>query len=35
VVRIDGKPIGAGKPGPMAARIHSLYREMSLAEAKP
>ena len=35
VVRIDGQAIGAGKPGPMAARIHSLYREMSLAEAKP
>ena len=34
VVRIDGKPIGAGKPGPMSARIHSLYRDMSLAEAK-
>ena len=34
VVRIDGHTIGAGKPGPMAARVHSLYREMSLAEAK-
>jgi D-alanine transaminase len=34
VVKIDGKPIGAGKPGPMAARIHALYRDMSLAEAK-
>jgi D-alanine transaminase len=35
VVRIDGHTIGGGKPGPMASRIHSLYREMSLAEAKP
>ena len=35
VVRIDGHAVGAGRPGPMAARIHSLYREMSLAEAKP
>ena len=35
VVKIDGHRIGAGKPGPMAARIHSLYRDMSLAEAKP
>ena len=34
VVRIDGHAIGAGKPGPIAARIHSLYREMSIAEAK-
>jgi len=34
VVKIDGHSIGAGKPGPMAARIHSLYRELSLAEAK-
>jgi D-alanine transaminase len=35
VVKIDGHAIGGGKPGPMAARIHSLYRDMSLAEAKP
>jgi D-alanine transaminase len=35
VVQIDGQTIGAGKPGPMAARIHSLYREMSLSEARP
>jgi D-alanine transaminase len=35
VVRIDGKPLGTGKPGPMTARIHALYREMSLAEATP
>jgi D-alanine transaminase len=35
VVKIDGKVIGTGRPGPMAARIHALYRELSLAEAKP
>jgi D-alanine transaminase len=35
VVRIDGKPLGTGKPGQMTARIHALYREMSLAEATP
>jgi D-alanine transaminase len=34
VVKIDGKPIGAGRPGPISARIHALYRELSLAEAK-
>ena len=34
VVKIDGHPIGAGKPGPMGARIHALYRELSLAEAR-
>jgi len=33
VVRIDERKIGEGKPGPMAARVHSLYRELSLAEA--
>jgi D-alanine transaminase len=33
VVRIDGRPVGTGKPGPMAARIHGLYREKSLVEA--
>ena len=35
VVMIDGKPVGSGKPGPNAARLHALYREMSLSEAKP
>ncbi len=32
---IDGHAIGTGTPGPMASRIHALYRDMSLAEAKP
>lgn len=35
VVKIDGHAVGTGKPGPMAARIHAFYRDMSLAEAKP
>ena len=35
VVKIDGHAVGTGRPGPMAARIHALYRDMSLAEAKP
>jgi D-alanine transaminase len=35
VVMIDGHAIGSGTPGPMASRIHALYRDMSLAEAKP
>ena len=35
VVTIDGHAVGTGRPGPMAARIHALYRDMSLAEAKP
>jgi D-alanine transaminase len=34
VIRIDERPIGEGRPGPTAARIHALYREASLAEAK-
>ena len=34
VVKIDGQPIGSGRPGPMAARIHALYRDLSLAEAR-
>jgi D-alanine transaminase len=33
VVKIDGHAVGTGRPGPMAARIHALYRDMSLAEA--
>jgi D-alanine transaminase len=34
VVAIDGTPVGSGKPGPTTLRIHALYRDMSLAEAK-
>jgi len=34
VVTIDGRAVGTGRPGPMAARVHALYRDLSLAEAK-
>jgi len=34
VVTIDGQAVGTGRPGPMAARVHALYRDLSLAEAK-
>jgi D-alanine transaminase len=34
VVRIDGRAVGEGKPGPMAERLHALYRELSLSEAR-
>lgn len=28
VVRIDGRPVGDGRPGPVAARLRALYQEM-------
>jgi D-alanine transaminase len=31
VTRIDGKPVGGGKPGPMHARLFALYREYKRA----
>jgi D-alanine transaminase len=34
VVRIDGRPVGDGKPGPTTLRIHSLYREHAAEEAR-
>jgi D-alanine transaminase len=27
VTRLDGKPVGAGKPGPLFRRMHALYQE--------
>ncbi len=27
VTTLDGKPVGAGKPGPMFARMHALYQD--------
>lgn len=33
VVRIDGTPIGAGTPGPVAARLREIYLEESLKTA--
>jgi D-alanine transaminase len=32
VIRIDGKPIGDGRPGPMVKKIQSLYRELQERE---
>jgi D-alanine transaminase len=34
VVTIDGKPIGKGKPGPVAKRLHELYRHAAETAAK-
>jgi D-alanine transaminase len=25
IVKLDGQPVGAGKPGPVAARLRELY----------
>lgn len=33
VVRIDGTPVGAGTPGPIAARLREIYLEESLKTA--
>ena len=33
VVAIDGKPVGSGKPGPVAQRLRALYVEAARAEA--
>ena len=27
ITRLDGKPVGSGKPGPLHARLHTLYQE--------
>ena len=27
ITRLDGKPVGDGKPGPMFARLHALYQD--------
>jgi D-alanine transaminase len=35
VVSIDGQRIGDGRPGEVTRRVHSLYAELSQAEAKP
>ncbi len=32
VVRIDGKPVGDGKPGPLATRLRALYVEFAQAQ---
>jgi D-alanine transaminase len=35
VIRIDGKSIGDGEPGPVATRLQALYRALSAANAAP
>lgn len=34
VVEIDGRPIGEGRPGPVARRLHELYRHAAEVAAK-
>jgi len=34
VVSIDAQPVGEGRPGPITGRVHALYAQLSLAEAK-
>jgi len=34
VVEIDGKPVGAGKPGPVARRLQELYRHAARLKAE-
>lgn len=33
VTRIDGKPVGKGRPGPVTERVHALFEEAADAEA--
>ncbi|HEX2801133.1 MAG TPA: aminotransferase class IV, partial [Phenylobacterium sp.] len=33
VIAVDGKPVGDGKPGPVAARLRRLYIEQAIASA--
>jgi D-alanine transaminase len=33
VIAVDGKPVGDGKPGPVAARLRRLYIEQARATA--
>jgi len=33
VIAVDGKPVGGGRPGPVAARLRSLYIEQAKATA--
>ncbi len=33
VIAVDGRPVGEGKPGPVAARLRSLYIEQAKASA--
>ncbi|MEQ1694277.1 MAG: D-amino-acid transaminase [Hyphomicrobiaceae bacterium] len=33
VVRIDGSPVGAGKPGPVSARLRAAFHDVAMATA--
>jgi branched-chain amino acid aminotransferase len=35
VTRVDGRPIGAGTPGPVTARLAALYRELTRSTGHP
>jgi D-alanine transaminase len=37
VTKLDGKPVGDGKPGPVFRRMHALYQDYKakLAKARP
>jgi branched-chain amino acid aminotransferase len=32
VIRVDGRPIGSGEPGPMTYRLYELFRELTARE---
>jgi len=35
VAKVDGRPIGDGKPGPVTGRLLELFREMTAREGEP
>lgn len=35
VIRVDGRPIGDGRPGPMTRRLAELFRELTRTEGEP
>jgi len=35
VVRVDGRPIGDGRPGPMTRRLSALFAELTAREGEP
>jgi branched-chain amino acid aminotransferase len=35
VVRVDGRTIGAGTPGPMTARLSELFAQRTASEGTP
>jgi hypothetical protein len=34
VTRIDGKPVGAGRPGPLTRRVRERFEALADAEAE-